>query len=97
MQTSPPLHHPQHNPPGPVPRHRPAAADPDALLHTPDPDPEPVYSRWQGARYLQRLQDVKSASFSFLHISGSGANVEQYNFRLQALAGNLPGVKKASW
>lgn len=21
----------------------------------------------------------------------------QYNFRLQALAGNLPGVKKASW
>ncbi|MBE3049074.1 hypothetical protein IMZ48_42555 [Candidatus Bathyarchaeota archaeon] len=23
--------------------------------------------------------------------------VAQYNFRLQALEGNLPGVKKASW
>lgn len=33
----------------------------------------------------------------FFRSSGWVANVWQYNFRLQALAGNLPGVKKASW
>jgi hypothetical protein len=58
-QTSAALHHPQHDAPRPHARHRPAAADPDALLHAPDPDPEPVYSRREGAGYLQRFQDVK--------------------------------------
>jgi len=36
--------------------------------------------------------------FCIAELEDSMANpVSQFNFRQQALAGNLPGVKKASW
>lgn len=61
-QTSPPLHRPQHDAPSADAGHRPAAVDPDALLHAPDPDPEPVYPRRQGQGHTKRFQDVEGTT-----------------------------------
>lgn len=32
-----------------------------------------------------------------IRVGRQGANMRQYNFRVEAMAGNLPGVKRASW
>jgi hypothetical protein len=60
-QTSPPLHHPQHDVPAAGPRAGSAPAHADALLHTFHTGQEQVHNGRQGPRCLQRLQAGTSA------------------------------------
>lgn len=68
----------------------------DALLHPADPDTESMCYGRCSKRCLSGVQDGKGESSSE---RGSEETVDlvQYQFRMNALAGNLPGVKKASW
>lgn len=96
LQASPPIHHPQHHPPSSSPRRSPAAADADALLHPPDPDPKPMHHGRPGSRCAERLQADESKP-PRRATNDPGSNKLQFNFRMEAIAGNLPGVKRASW
>ncbi|PNY23760.1 37S ribosomal protein MRP2, mitochondrial [Tolypocladium capitatum] len=96
QQTSAAVHHPKHDSHAPSARRSPAAADADALLHPPDADPEPLHHGRPGPRCPERLQNVKSEDVQ-VGLRCLVADGGQFNFRMQAMAGNLPGVKRASW
>lgn len=97
-QTSSPIHHPQHNPPSPSPRRSPAPIDADALLHPTNTDPKQMHYGWSGPWCAERFQDDTSKNGSNPRDLDRWANdLAQYNFRMEAMAGNLPGVKRASW
>jgi hypothetical protein len=57
LQASSPIYHPQHNPARADEGRGAAAANPNALLHATNTDPEPVYHGWKKSRCPCRLQD----------------------------------------
>ena len=46
---------------------------------------------------MYRASAASSVDLRASKMNADGVNELQYNFRMNALAGNLPGVKKASW
>lgn len=73
-----------------------ARAVADALLHTADAGAESVYSRREGEGCISGFQNGEGESDHFerrrTKLTGG-----KFMFRRHALAGALPGVKKASW
>lgn len=100
------VHYPEHDAGAAREGRGAASALADALLHARDAGAEQVYPGGQDEGYPAGFQDVEG-EFARPPWSREGEEfgmglrtvltVAQYNFRLQALEGNLPGVKKASW
>jgi len=95
-QTSTQIHDQKYHTPTAYPRASTTPTIANALLHPSYANQEQMYSRRQGKRCIQRFQNGQSTCDQWW-TSLAGLMISQYQFRMHALAGKLPGVTKASW